>query len=191
MAAVRMLVAFHTSEGQTAKIAEHIGDILELEGADVDVVEASQAPAPDGYDGVVLGDSIHGGQHSRALIDYLRQHATSLAARPTALFQVSLTSVERDPEHLAQAEALVRALEEETGFEPDHVGMFAGALAYTKYGWLKRRILQSIADKEGGATDTSVDHEYTDWAEVEHFARRAYQLVSSRTNGAEPRRSTP
>jgi menaquinone-dependent protoporphyrinogen oxidase len=177
----RMLVAFHSSVGQTAKIAEHVGDILGLRGAAADVVDADAHPTPSAYDGVVVGDSIHVGHHSKSLVQWLRTHSAELADRPTALFQVSLVSANRDAEHTDAAERLVQELRDETGFAPDVVAMFAGALAYTKYGWLTRRMLRSIAEKEGGSTDTTQDHEYTDWADVEHFANDCYALVAHRS----------
>ena len=41
--------------------------------------------------------------------------------------------------------------------------------------------MQRIAASEGGDTDTSLDHEYTDWEAVEQFALDALSLV-----GVEP-----
>jgi hypothetical protein len=49
---------------------------------------------------------------------------------------------------------------------------FAGALEYTQYNRLERALMKRIAKKEGGFTDTSNDHEYTDWAQVTNFAER-------------------
>lgn len=67
-----------------------------------------------------------------------------------------------------------------TGLDPDIVGLFAGPLAYTRYGWLKRRVIASIAAKDGGDTDATRDHEYTDWDAVGHFATDALALVAGR-----------
>jgi hypothetical protein len=47
---------------------------------------------------------------------------------------------------------------------------FAGRLAYTQYGPIKRLILRLIAQREGGSTDTRRDHELTDWTDVARFA---------------------
>ena len=65
---------------------------------------------------------------------------------------------------------LIHDLEARTGCDPDLVGLFAGALVYTQYGWMKRRIMRAIARKEGGHTDLTRDYEYTDWAAVDQFA---------------------
>lgn len=177
MASPRVLLVFHSSEGQTAKIADRLAETLHHAGIEVDLELAEHAPPPTGYDGVVLGDSIHQGRHSRALTRYIAHHADDLADRPVALFQVSLTSATDDAEHSAQAHAMVHRLLDATGLDPDAVGLFAGALAYTRYGWLKRRVMRRIAAADGGDTDIAVDHEYTDWNAVADFATDVASLV--------------
>lgn len=46
----------------------------------------------------------------------------------------------------------------------------AGAIAYTKYAWPTRMMLKYISWRSGGSTDTSRDHEYTNWAQVDRLA---------------------
>ena len=173
----KILVVFHTSEGQTARIAEHVAAVLRELGDDVDVHDIAGAPAPELYDGVVAGDSIHMVHHSKSLTRYLRDHAAALRTVPAALFQVSMTSANPDAEHTAAAQRLVQELEDRTGFDPDLVGLFAGALVYTQYGWFKRRVMRAIARHEGDDTDVRHDHEYTDWHAVEQFSRDVHALV--------------
>jgi menaquinone-dependent protoporphyrinogen oxidase len=50
--------------------------------------------------------------------------------------------------------------------------MIAGALKYSRYPLPLRWLMKRIAAKAGGDTDTSRDYEYTDWAQVEAYARR-------------------
>ena len=176
----KVLVVFHTSEGQTEKIAERIASVLQERGVAVEVSEVESAPAPDGYDGVVVGDSIHAVKHSRAMIRYLEAHVRTLNAMPAAVFQVSLTSANPDAEHTATAHALVQELFDRTGFDPGIVGLFAGALVYTQYGWFKRHVMRAIVKREGGDLDMSHDHEYTDWAAVDRFANDVGALVQAR-----------
>ena len=181
----KILLVFHTSEGQTAKIAERVAAVLRDDAFDVEVHDVAAAPSPEAFAGVVLGDSIHTGRHSRTLTRYLEEHQGALAARPTALFQVSLSSANPDAEHTATAQKLIHDLEQRTGCDPDLVGLFAGALVYTQYGWMKRRVMRAIARKEGGDTDLTRDYEYTDWAAVDQFAHDVGRLVRSpRPTGA-------
>jgi menaquinone-dependent protoporphyrinogen oxidase len=181
----RILVTYHSGEGQTAKVAARIAEVLTAGGAAVEVVPAADAPAPDGFDGVVAGDSIHAGRHSRDLTRWVVRHVEQLNALPVALFQVSLTSADDDAEHTAEAHRLLQRLLDATGLDPDVVGLFAGALAYTRYGWLKRRLMVRITAGQGGDVDVSRDHEYTDWEAVEHFATDVLTLVQA-GRGAPP-----
>jgi menaquinone-dependent protoporphyrinogen oxidase len=173
----RVLIAFHTEEGQTARIAERIADVLRASGTSVASAPADAETSVEGYDVVVVGGSIHAAHHSKALRRFLRAHAADLDAMPTALFQVSLTSASPDDEHTATAHGMVQELLDETGFSPDIVAMFAGALVYTRYGWFKRHLMRAIVKREGGDTDMSRDHEYTDWDAVEAFARDVATLA--------------
>jgi menaquinone-dependent protoporphyrinogen oxidase len=173
----RILIAYHSSEGQTAKISERVASRLRNDGHEVEVSSVEHAPAPDVFDVVVAGGSIRLQHHSRQLRRYLRDNAASLEQKPTALFQVSMTSASADEEHTAEARKLVDALIEETGLAPDAVALFAGALAYTQYGWLTKRVMRWISRKEGGDTDMSRDYEYTDWDAVDAFADRVGQLA--------------
>jgi menaquinone-dependent protoporphyrinogen oxidase len=179
----RILVAYHSEEGQTAKVAERIASKLISEGATVDTATTESGPSPAGYDGVVVGDSIHVGRHSRSLRRWLTRHADTLDTTPTALFQVSLTSAHDDADDASEAHELVQRLLDGTGLDPDIVGLFAGALAYTRYGWLKRRMMQKIAGEGGDPTDTSIDHEFTDWDAVDHFATDALAVIEGSPGG--------
>ena len=78
-----ILVVFHTSEGQTARIADHIAAVLRDLGDEVEVHDVAGAPAPERYDGVVVGDSIHAVHHSKALTRYVPTTARcSTSSRP-------------------------------------------------------------------------------------------------------------
>ena len=178
----RVLVAFHSVDGQTAKIAQRIAETMRAEGADVEVRDVDDAPPPGEFDLAVVGDSIRM-HHSRALRHYVERHVEALNAMPAALFQVSMTSATDDAEHEALARKKVSELLDDAGFDPDAVGMFAGALQYTKYGWITRRVMKSISAKEGRATDTTQDFEYTDWDAVDEFARAVLALADGSTSG--------
>jgi len=45
----------------------------------------------------------------------------------------------------------------------------AGALSYTKYNFLVRFVMKRIAKAQGASTDTSRDHELTDWEALDHI----------------------
>jgi menaquinone-dependent protoporphyrinogen oxidase len=179
MAERRLLIVYATSEGHTARVADRVAEVVRRTPVTVEVHPVEEAPDPTGFDAVVVGGSIHQGHHSRHLVSYLTAHKTTLSQVPTALFQVSLTSASPDDTHTAKARSLVDELDAASGFDPDVVGMFAGALLYTRYGWFKRHLMRTIVRREGGDTDTSRDYEYTDWDAVEHFARDVAELAAA------------
>ncbi|MDH4276882.1 MAG: protoporphyrinogen oxidase [Acidimicrobiia bacterium] len=176
---MKVLVCYHSDDGQTAKVAGRISAVLIDKGCTVDVATAEDNPSPADYDGIIFGDSIHAGRHSRSLRRWIARHEDELDPLPKALFQVSLTSSKDDDESVAEAHRLVQQLLDTTRVEPDLVGLFAGALVYTRYGWLKRTMMSRIARAEDGDADTSKDYEYTDWEAVEQFAADAVSIFAT------------
>jgi menaquinone-dependent protoporphyrinogen oxidase len=100
-------------------------------------------------------------------------------------FSVSLAAASKNPDEAIAARKLAETFLTATGWRPQHIASVAGTLAYTQYGWLVRFFMRRIALKEGASGDTSRDHEYTDWSQVNHLAetlvgeiRRAEQRLT-------------
>ena len=166
---MRIFITYGTSEGQTERIAEVVGDVLREHDHDVTLVDVKDTGAalPAGYDGVVVGASIHRGKHDKHVVDFVQRNKDGLVRVPTAFFSVSLAAAGDD----AEAEGYVEEFEKETDWQPGRVALFAGALLYTQYGFLKRHLMKKIArDKPGDlGTDTSRDYVYTEWDGVRRF----------------------
>lgn len=58
----RILVGYATRNGSTTGVAEKIGETLGERGYSVDVVPLKERSSPEGYDAVVLGSAVNGGQ---------------------------------------------------------------------------------------------------------------------------------
>lgn len=56
-----------------------------------------------------------------------------------------------------------------TEWRPRRVESVAGALLYSRHGALARFVMRLRAKRDCIATDTSHDHEYTDWDALERF----------------------
>lgn len=180
MASVLLLYA--TGEGQTEKVAGHIADLLEARAHDVTVVDVRRTAgdlAVETFDAVLVGSSIHMGTHPGRVRDFVRTEREALAGRPSAFFQVCLSAAAEDPERRAEADRYVEEFVTETGWRPDRTAVFAGALRYSRYGFLERAMMKRIAAKMGGDTDTGRDYEYTDWEAVERFAAAFADLVEA------------
>jgi menaquinone-dependent protoporphyrinogen oxidase len=173
----RILILYGTSEGQTAKIAERLAETMRGEGCAVDVVDSrrlSKAFSMRGYDAALIGASLHAGGFQRAVRDVVRGHLVDLQRIPAAFFSVSLTEAYPPGTHEQERAELHRHITrflEEAGWQPQQIVNFAGALAYTRYGFFKKQVMKSIARRAGTPTDTSRDYEFTDWIAVARFGK--------------------
>ncbi len=170
----RVPVFYATTEGQTQRIAEAIAASLRYEGLESEARKLSPSmPPPDWAHiaGVVVGASIHAGRHQREACQFVKREASQLGQRPSAFFSVSLSAASRNPKGVDAARGIATSFVRSAGWEPRRLACFAGRLAYTKYGFFKRWMMRQIAAREGAPTDTSRDHEFTDWASVREFAR--------------------
>jgi menaquinone-dependent protoporphyrinogen oxidase len=169
---VKVLIPYGTTEGQTAKIAEVLADVIRDLGHQAEAVDIKRLDdkMPDGYDAVILGASIHMGKHDKRVVEFVHKNLDVLDRLPSAFFSVSLAAHGDTQE----AEGYVDQFEEETGWRSDDVALFGGALLYTHYGFIKRRMMKKIAgDKPGHlGLDTSRDYVYTEWDAVKRFAEQ-------------------
>jgi menaquinone-dependent protoporphyrinogen oxidase len=178
MTAPTCLLVFASTHGHVRRMADAVAERLRGAGLVVDVRDVSQAPAsPAGYDLVVLGGSIHAERHQAPLAAWMGRHAETLAGRRVALFSVSLAALDPSPEGGAKVRGWVDALLHDTGVRPDATACIAGALPYRDYALPTRWLMRRIAKKQGLPTDTSRNHDLTDWAAVERFADEAAALV--------------
>lgn len=187
------LIVYGTSEGQTEKIADSIAEQLDERGHEataLDVADGLGEHTVTDFDAVLVGSSIHVGKHQSSIRSFVEDNREALAARPTGFFQVSLSSAVEDEQRQAEAANYVETFVEETDWHPDRIGLFGGALRYSKYGFLKRLMLKRIAKDATGDTDTSRDYEYTDWEEVSAFVADFAAFVEGRlgVSGAAPSR---
>ena len=168
----RVLIFYATTEGHTARVAERIAKRLQDKGHRVELRRAHSARASldlAEYGTVIVGAPVHYGRHPGHLRSLLRKHRAALAARPGAFFSVSL-SARNKPQ---AAQRYLQTFLRQVGWRPRQTATFAGALPYSKYAPWKRLLMIAFVCLAGGDTDTSRDHEYTDWDAVDRFADRA------------------
>lgn len=177
---IRVLIPYGTSEGQTARIAEYLADVIRDHGYEAypGDIKRSGAPDPDGYDAVIVGASIHMGKHENCVRDFVQENRDTLERLPSAFFSVSLAAQDKTEDARKEVEGYIEKFVQQTGWRPSRVGRFAGALLYTRYGFFKRWIMQKIArDKGNPDTDTSRDYVYTDWDSVKRFAEEFLETL--------------
>ena len=83
--ALRILLVYATRHGSTRDVAAAVAEELRAAGHEVDEQPAAEAPAPAGYDAVVVGGPMIMGWHREAM-RYLTRQRADLEKLPTALF---------------------------------------------------------------------------------------------------------
>lgn len=177
----RVLVLYGTTEGQTGKIAEVIAEVLRDRGHAADCLDVKRfgASVPADWDAVIVGASIHMGKHDKHVVKFVERNLAALEQLPSAFFSVSLAA-HGDTE---EANRYIEEFEQGTGWQPEKVAMFSGALLYTQYGFLKRAVMKRIAKEKPGNldVDTSHDYVYTEWDAVKRFAEHFAEQFESTT----------
>jgi menaquinone-dependent protoporphyrinogen oxidase len=181
-------VAYGTRHGKSAQLARRIADRMHEAGHDVSTVDlrADRNASLTGYEAVVVGASVHGASFEREVRQWVTHHRDEIAARPNAFFTVSLTSVDHDPEHRERMREMLSKFYKATGWRPQDVATFAGALVYSKYNPLLRWVMKGIVRREGHPefTDMSHDYDFTDYAQVDAFARRFTHRLRTATKSS-------
>ena len=179
----RILIVYGSRYGQTARIANRIRQVLAERDFAVSLYQGDALPIgcrPDDYDGVLVGASMVFGKYQPYVREFVVRHGPALTRIPTGFFAVSGAAGSANPAERAEAERRLEAFCVETGWQPLLRVSVAGAIRYTKYNFVLRWVMKRISRKEGGSTDTSRDHEYTDWVQVEQFADRFADRVDER-----------
>lgn len=173
------LVMYESIHGQTAKIAKRIAERLRQEGHMV----ALQTPKTfngrlDSFDAIIVGGPVRVQKYPKGLRKWVHAHSKTLSSKQTAFFSVCLGILQKENTKVQLAEMkIVEDFLNSAHWQPKLIEIFGGALAYTQYGWLTKKVLQYIAKQAGGSTDTSRDHEYTDWDQVDLFAAKFLQIA--------------
>lgn len=181
-------VFFATTQGQAGRVARALARRLCERGLEAEAIDLAREGARErGWErvrGVALCASVHVRGHQRSARRFALRQCEALGAVPSLFVSVCLAIRSERPAEREEARAIARSFGEKTGWRPDRSVCVAGRLAYTSYGPLVRFVMKRIAAAEGGSTDTSRDHEYTDWAEVDRLADDLASRVTAATRGA-------
>jgi menaquinone-dependent protoporphyrinogen oxidase len=167
-------IFYATTEGQTRRIAERIAEQIRTHGLDSRAIAIISEEASHidwkRTRGAGLCASLHMQKHQAEAVAFARLFGHALSAIPSLFVSVSLAAASKRATEVEGAKRIAERFAAGTGWRPSRIASVAGRLAYTQYNWFIRLIMRRIASKEGGSTDTSQDHEYTNWTEVERLA---------------------
>ncbi|WP_405577165.1 flavodoxin domain-containing protein [Streptomyces sp. NBC_01092] len=161
----KVLVAYGTTNGSTAQIAEAVAGVLRKEGLTAEALPAGSVARVEPYDAVVVGGGLYAGRWHKDARRFLRRHRRDLAERPLWLFSsgpLDPSAAERD---IPPVPGLKRAM---TRFDVNGHVTFGGCLQEGAKGWVARMI---VKNGKGG--------DFRDFAQIEDWARTvADELVT-------------
>ncbi|MFF6783694.1 flavodoxin domain-containing protein [Streptomyces sp. NPDC012510] len=153
-----VLVAYGTTNGSTAQIAEAVATVLRKDGLTADALPARSVTSVASYEAVVVGGALYAGRWHKDARRFVRRHRRVLAGRPLWFFSsgpLDASAAERDiPPVPGVHKAMVRLGVRE------HV-TFGGRLQEGAKGWVARMILR---DGKGG--------DFRDFTAIEEWAAR-------------------
>jgi menaquinone-dependent protoporphyrinogen oxidase len=187
-----LAVLYATREGQTRRIAEHMAAALRTRDFTV-IVHDLAADLPSDLDlarcsGALLAASIHIGKHEKEMVAFVRNYRAQLERMPCMFLSVSMSQAGAEdasatPERRAHRTMYVNksidTFLDRTGWKPGRVHPVAGALLYRQYRLPVRLMMRLIAKMVGASTDTSRDHEFTDWRALDRFAEELARDVNA------------
>ncbi|ANS70138.1 hypothetical protein SLINC_7914 [Streptomyces lincolnensis] len=161
----KVLVAYGTTNGSTARIAEAIADVLGKEGFTSEALPAGSVARVTPYDAVVIGGGLYAGRWHKDARRFVRRHGHDLAARPVWLFSSGPLDASASERDIPPVPGVRKAMSRVDA--KGHV-TFGGCLEEGAKGWVARMI---VRNGKGG--------DFRDFAQIEEWARRiAEELVA-------------
>lgn len=174
----KVLIAYATNEGQTARIAGTLAKQIEANGHSTEVLDLGDTTTPTGlatYDGIVVAASVHAGKHQESAQQFVSAHRDALDAGATAFLSVSLSAVATATEGRARADEQIQLFLEATQWKPDFVEALGGAFRYSGFSrpWraiirFSQRLFRRQLEQQGWP-DMTRDQEFTNWEALRRF----------------------
>ncbi len=177
-----VLIVYATKHGQTRKIVHHLETRLRGLGVRVRSAAADDpGPGPEPAEGevIVAASPIYFGRPRRPVVEWVRERAPALERHRGALLIVCGAAAGTRAEDRAQAERYLTQFGRRTRWSPDSAVAVGGAVRFTRYNPLLRWVMKRIGAKEGLSTDSTHDHEYTDWERVDALADHIAELAGA------------
>lgn len=161
---MHILIAYSTTEGQSAKIAQFTADKLARKGHETTVLnlgETRNMPDLTAVQSVILVGSVHERRHSPALETFMQARRAWLSSRPVMLISVSLSAAFKHGRE--EAEEYVIETQMRTGFTPDEVVLAEGAVKPNSYDYFAKSVVRFVVLNDREFEMGTNDREFTDW----------------------------
>jgi menaquinone-dependent protoporphyrinogen oxidase len=171
----KILLLYSTVDGYTKKIATKIQSVLKEQHQELTLWPIDEAINLEAYDKIIIGASIRYGKHHKNVYTFIQEHQKLLEAKPNAFFSVNIVARKPGKNQPHNNPYLIKFLKQ-IAWQPKNLAVFAGKLDYQHYGIFDRQMIRFIMWMTKGPTDPSSVIEFTDWSEVERFARSIVKI---------------
>lgn len=156
-----VLVTYASKYGATKEIAERIGEVLSGAGLAVDLRPVGEADDPAGYDAVVLGSAVYGGNWRDEAAAYLNDNVAPLTNREVWLFSSGPTG-EGEPSSLVHGWGFPEDLQGVASIiHPNDIVLFGGKLDMRKLNLIEKLMVRVMKAPPG---------DFRDWDAIERWA---------------------
>ncbi len=146
----KVLIAYASRCGSTAGVADAIGQTLRGKGASVDVRLIKDVNDLSPYKNVIVGSAIRMGRWLPEAADFVKKHCDKLGRVPAACFVVCMTMKDDTPENRSKVLAYLDPVRSEAPqMQSGNIGLFAGAVDYSKLSFVYRSVLKAKGTPEG------------------------------------------
>ena len=163
----QILIAYATKAGSTGEVAEAIAEELRSGGAEVDVSPAKDVKNVSAYTAVIVGSAIRMGKLLSDATKFVEKNREALGQIPVAYFIVCMTMKDDTEENRQTVESYLDPMREVV--EPVDMGLFAGAINYSKLSFPARTMSKAMKVSEG---------DFRDWDAIRSWARQVHQKLS-------------
>ena len=172
-----ILILYSTTDGHTLEICQYLKQVIENNDIRVSLVSVDDGSDVDmeAFDKIIIGASIRYGKHSKQVYDFIKKKQQILDSKPNAFFSVNV--VARKPEKNTPAtNPYLKKFLKQIDWKPQELAVFAGKLNYPIYSFWDRQIIRLIMWITKGPTDPETVIDFTDWKQVESFAKTVCDL---------------
>ncbi len=162
----KVLVAYASQYGSTSEVAAAVGEVFCEQGTAVDVKQLTNIHDLTPYQAVILGSPIRSEAWTPEAVAFVEAHQAALSQLPVAYFLTCMTlGLAGDTPEVRQRVAgyldPVRA--QIPAVQPVDVGLFAGALDYSKMSYAMQGLYRAFAEDD-------TDGDYRDWTAIRTWA---------------------
>ena len=161
----RVLISYASRCGSTGGVAEAMGQVLCGMDASADIRLVGNVNDLSPYHAVIVGSAIRRGKWLPEAVGFVKDNQDMLGRLPIAYFVVCLTMKDNTAENRSTAMAYLDPVRKEAPkIQPVAVGLFPGAINFSKLSFVDKTIMKAKGATEG---------DFRDWSAVKTWASAA------------------